>query len=94
MSIARSYPAEVKPNVSRGTNAVSMLEKKKKKNSSLYNKTAMQSKTPTMTDLINVSALWTHRDELPDVVEFEDGASDVPFMKVSFLPRLHDNSIK
>lgn len=54
----------------------------------------MQSKTPTMTDLINVSALWTHRDELPDVVEFEDGASDVPFMKVSFLPRLHDNSIK
>lgn len=54
----------------------------------------MQSRAPTMKDLTNKSALWSLCAEQPDVLEFVDGASDVPLINVSFLPWLQQNSIK
>lgn len=41
-----------------------------------------------ITMLVKEQPLSIHREAQPEVVEFVDGASDVPFIKVPFFPLL------
>ena len=45
-----------------------------------------------ITELVNELPRSTYCEWQPEVIEFEDGASDVPFTKVPFLPALHAQS--
>lgn len=47
---------------------------------------------PTITELVKEPSPWKYCDRQPEVVEFEDGASDVPFTIVPFFPTLHSQN--
>jgi len=47
---------------------------------------------PTITELVKEPSPWKYCDRQPEVVELEDGASDVPFTIVPFFPTLHSQN--
>ena len=49
----------------------------------------LRNATPIIIELVKKSTRWRYCDGLPELVEFEDGAIDVPFVMVPFLPPLH-----
>lgn len=59
-------------------------------NIQFYKKTVLVSKAP-ITEIVKGSTLWICSGGLSELVELEDGASDVVFVKVPFLPELPGN---
>lgn len=61
--------------------------------SNFQKKTAvLKSKTPTITELVKEPSPWKQSEMPPELVEFEDGASDVPFTIVPFFPTLQSQN--
>lgn len=58
----------------------------------LHKKMTLHSNTPTVAELTKAPASRKKREGPPDAVEFVDGASDVPLIKVPFLPALPGNA--
>lgn len=84
---------QMKTRMSR-TNPTFVQKKTSRTNDcSFQNKTAvLKSKTPTITELVKEPSPWKQSERQPELVEFEDGASDVPFTTVPFLPALHSQN--
>lgn len=54
----------------------------------IHNKTTLKSKTPMITEFVKEPSPPKYCERQPELVEFEDGASDVPFMTLPFFPAL------
>lgn len=57
-------------------------------NAQFYKKTALISKAPMITEVVKELILCRCSGGLSELVELEDGASDVVFVKVPFVPAL------
>lgn len=59
------------------------------KSTEFYKNNTLISKTPKITEVVKEPAPYIYTEWQPDVAEFEDGAREVVFGKVPFLPALH-----